>query len=332
LRHLTPEQAGVAVSTASSIVQLLMVALIGVRYLGKWTAVIAVALLSVSAADLAMARRVWSDEPNAAAAAIFLFLCAEIAFHNRGRGWFAALWIWSGYFMLLKETAGFFFGFCIAGLMTRAWWQDRDVRRIAWLALGAVVTAAVSFFVMACLCGGVPAALDVIRHNALAEPGNAYQNEYMTGPWYSIPLELWIIGPFAGTMCAVTFAALLSRRESLWNVLKLDRRQQAFAWGAAILILLVVTSVSLRGTLMDLRYVSLILGAWYLMAGLGMTYLLARIRRRFDGQSGNYVAAMVIIVMVGALAFDYSTYRKVYVGQDLDDLDVLHVVTAPLGR
>jgi hypothetical protein len=71
-RHLTPEQAGVAVSTGASIVQLLLVALIGLRFFGRWVALIAVTLLSTSPADLMMARRVWCDEPNAAAAMIFL--------------------------------------------------------------------------------------------------------------------------------------------------------------------------------------------------------------------------------------------------------------------
>jgi hypothetical protein len=329
---LTPEQAGVAVSAGSSILQLLMVALVGVRFFGRWIAAAAVAFLGACTADLTMARRVWGDEPNAAAALVFLWLCAELAFRQRGRGWYAALWIWAGYFMLLKETAGFFFGFCVAGLMVHAWRQGRDWLKITWLAVGAVVTAIVSFGIMSCLCGGVPVALEVIRHNALAEPGNAYQNLYMSGPWYSIPLELWIVGPAAGTMAAVAFAALLLRRNSLRNVLALDQWQEALAWGIAGLILLVATAVSLRGTLMDLRYVSPILGAWHLMAGLGVSYLLVRIRRRFGGRTGVCVAAVAIIAMVSAVAVDYSIYRVSYVGRDLDDLDVLHVVTAPLGR
>ena len=332
MRHLTPEQAGVAVSTGASIVQLLMVALLGLRFFGRWTAVVAVALLSVCPADLTMARRVWCDEPNAAAAMIFLWLCAEIAFRRRGWPWHAALWLCGGYFMLIKETAGFFFGFCIAGLMIQSWRQHRDWRRLAVLAGGAVATAAVSFAVMACLCGGVPAALETVRHNAIGAAGNVYQIQCMSGPWYSIPLGLWINSPFTATLCAIAFAALIPRRESLGNVLKLDQRQRTSTWGMAGLIVLVVAGISVPGNLMDLRYVSFIFGPRYLMAALGISYLVTRMRNAAGKRVAGLATAAAVIAVIGSCWMDYSSYRKIDVRQDLNDLDIYHVVTAPLPR
>jgi biotin transporter BioY len=332
LRHLSPEQAGVAVSTAASIVQLLMVAVIGLRFFGRWTALAAVALLGVCPADLTMADRVWCDEPIAAGGIIFLWLCLEIAFRRRGWPWYAALWICGGYFMLIKETAGFFYGFCLAALMIQTWLQHRDWRKIAALAAGAVVTAAVSFAVMACLCGGVPAALETIRHNAQAEAGNTFQNNYMRGPWYSIPLGFWILSPLTGTMCAVACVALFLRRNSLGNVLNLDQRQRAVAWWLFGLITLVTVAITLPGNLMDLRYVSFILGLRYLMAGLGLTYTVSRLRSAGGKRAAGLATAAAVIALLVSSRADYSTYRRIYVDRHVNDLDILRVVMEPFER
>jgi 4-amino-4-deoxy-L-arabinose transferase-like glycosyltransferase len=332
LRHLTPVQAGVAVSTGTSILQLLMVAVIGWRFFGRLATVVAVTLLSVCPADLTMARRVWCDEPVAAVGLVFLWLCAELASKRRGWPWFAALWICGGAMVLIKETAGVFYGFCIAGLMIQTWRSYRDWTRLGWIAMGAVATAFMSFAIMACLCGGVPAALDIIRHNAQAEPGNVYQNKCMTGPWYAIPLGLWIVSPFTGTVCAVAFAALILRKNSLGDILKLDQRQRDFTWGLAGLITAVIVAISIPRNLMDLRYVSFIFGPRYLMAGLGVTYLATRLREAGGKRAARWVTTGVTVVVLASCWVDYATYRRVDVRQDLNDLDIYHVVTGPLGR
>jgi hypothetical protein len=203
----TPERAGVGLSIACSIAQLAMVALFGLRFFNRWTVLTAVALLSVCPQDLAMARRVWSDGVAGCAAMILLWICAEISVRPRAKPWYAALWIWSAWFLLLKESGGFFFGFCVSGLALQSWLRDRSWQRVAWIFTGAIATALFSFLVMAVMCGGVDAALDIVRHNVQALPANDYLLTSQEGPWYSFPLGLWVLSPLTAFACAVALAA-----------------------------------------------------------------------------------------------------------------------------
>jgi hypothetical protein len=330
--RVTPQQAGVALSTVSSIVELAMVAVFGLRFFDRWTVVVALALLSVSPQDLAVARRVWGDGVSGCAAMIFLWLCAEISVRPRARAWFAALWIWGAFFLLLKETAGFFFGFCILGLAIQSRRQDGSWKRAAWIITGAAGTAIGSFTVMALLCGGVSAALEIVRHNAQANPGNMYVFANTNGPWYSLPLGLWVLSPLTAFGCAAGLIALILPENSLRVVLSLNDKQRALAWGMGGIICLVIVAATVPYGLKNLRYMSFIVGPWYLMAALGLSYTLVRLKNTLKRRATVPLAAVAALALLLSCWSDYSRYRDMFIRRGLPDLDIRHMVTAPFDR
>jgi hypothetical protein len=328
LGRMDPERAGVALSTASSIAQLAAVALFGLRFFNRWTVLAALALLSVSFQDLTMARRVWGDGVSGCAAMILLWLCAEASVRQRAGAWFAAIWVWSAYFLLLKESGGFFFGFCVLGLAIESWRRHRSWRLVAWILAGAVGTAAYSFALMAYLCGGVSAALETTRHSAQSAPHNLYGAMFQSGPWYSLPLGLWVLGPLAAFCCAAGLAALIAPG----NARSLDPRQRAIALGLGALIVLVITAATLPPALKNLRYISFIVGPWYLMAGLGLTYMVTRLRGILGPRAGRALNVAAVLLVLVSCWSDYSRFHELVVRRGMADLDVLEVVTLPFTK
>ena len=324
-----PEKAGLGLSTGCSIVQLLLVAIVGVRFLNKWAAVIAVALLSVSPMDLELARRVWGDGVSGCVAMMLVWICAEICTRPRARLWYAGLWICSAYFLLVKETGGVFFGLCVVGLAVASWRRSGSWREVGWIGLGAVGTAVCSFTIMAVMCGGVSAALETVRHSAQAAPLNQYGKTFQTGPWYSLPLGMWMLSPLAGCGCAVGVAAIAVARESVRETLGMGRRPMEVLVGMAAVMVLVIAVSSVPPALMNLRYVSFVYGMWYLMAGVGVSFLGRKIEGRLRGWA---VGAVMVLVMGYSCWGDYSRFREMFLQGGVRDLDIRQVVGFPFGE
>jgi hypothetical protein len=322
-------RAGVILSTASSILEFACVAGFGLRFFNRWTVLAALALLSVSPQDLAMARRVWADGVAACGAMMFIWICAEISVRPRARLWFAALWLWGGFFLLLKESGGFFFGFCLLGLAVESWRQTRSWKRPAAIFTGALATAVCSFSVMALACGGLGPALDAARHTGSAALVNPYGINYQSGPWYSYAIGLWVLSPFTAFCCAVGLVALIRPRNPLGEVLALDQSQRDIALGLGGLILLVIITATLPSTLKSIRYLSFIFGPWYLMAALGLTYLMVRARNAFGASAALPLTAVFLSVIVFSCWSDYWLYRDLFIRRAIPDLAIRLVATSP---
>jgi len=303
---------------------------VALRFFGWRVALVATALMSVCPEDLAMAGRVWSDGPAGCAAMVFVWLCAEIAVRPRATLWFTALWIWTVYFLLIKESGGVFFGFCILGLAINSWRRDRSSKGPAWILAGAVATAWCAFALMAVLCGGVPAALECIRVNAGYLPNNLYALYRQQGPWYSFPLALWILSPLTAFGCAIALAALVIPRNSPGEALSLDQKQRPIAIGLGALIVLVIISASIPFGLKNLRYISLITGPWHLMAALGLTYAFTRLSNLAPARARTVITAAAVILLFVCCWADYSRYRDYVVRREMFDLDIREIVTSPL--
>ncbi len=329
LVHCGATQAGVVLSTASSILELALVAGFGLRFFNRWTVVAALALLSVSPQDLAMARRVWADGVAACGAMMFIWICAEISVRPRARLWFAALWLWGGCFLLLKESGGFFFGFCVLGLAAESWRQTGSWKRPAAIFAGALVTAICSFSVMAIACGGLGPALDAARHTGTAALGNPYGIYYQSGPWYSYAIGLWILSPFTAFCCAVGLIALIRPTDRLGEVLALDPSQRTIALGLGGLILLVIITATIPSTLKSIRYLSFVFGPWYLMAALGLTYMMIRLRNAFGVRAALPLTAVCLCVILISCWSDYSLYRDLIIRRAIPDLSIRMVATSP---
>ncbi|HEX4085752.1 MAG TPA: glycosyltransferase family 39 protein [Chthoniobacteraceae bacterium] len=319
LFHRPVMQSGVTLSTAASIVQLALVGLVGLRFFGRPAALAAMAMLSVCPQDLTMARRNWADGSCGCFAMLLLWLCMEIASRRRAWPWWTAFWICGAYFMLLKEACGFYFSFCVAGLAIHAWMRDHSWKPVVRIGAGGLLAAGLSFAFLAWLCGGLSPIAEAVRHVAQFQALGEYARQHQNGPWYSLPLGLWILSPLAAAGCAAAFAALILGG-------KLPRRELVIGMGA--LILLTLTLASLRMGLKNLRYVAFITGPWYLMAGLGLTWLAGLPRKT----TGSIAAACFLTILVAASCWsDFRRFQEYFIHRDIQDLDIHNIATAPFG-
>jgi hypothetical protein len=333
LFRLPAEQAGVALSTAASILQFLLIAVFGLRFFGRWPALVTLTFLTASPQDLAMARRVWGDGVSGCLAMLLLWLCAEIFTRPRARLWYAAFWLSSIYFLLVKETGGIFFGLCILALALHSWRQHRSLPKIARLLAASIITAAAAFAIMATLCGGISPALETVHHSAQAAPTNIYGATYQSGPWYSIPLCFSLLCPGPAFASIAALVAILNRCNPLEKVLNLDTSSRAIAIALAAFIILIITAATIPPALKNLRYVSFIFGPFYLVAALGMAYLAQIIATMFaDTQvrrAGRWVLCLLSIIPIISSAYDYQRFQEAFVHSDIKDLNVRQIMTFP---
>jgi hypothetical protein len=329
--RITPEHAGVALSTASSILQLAMVTLLGLRFFNPWTTLAALALLSASPQDLLMARRVWGDGVSGCVAMVLVWLCAEIIMRPPSRliPWFAGFFISGFYFLLLKESGGFFFGLCALGLAIHSWLQLRAWKPAASIIAATAATALCAFTLMAWLCGGVGGALDAVHHSAHAIPTNSFDISYQSGPWYSFPLGLWVLSPLTAFGCAVAMIALLLPGNPLAQALSLTREQRRITLGIAALIILIIITATLPPALKNIRLISFLFGPWYLMAGLGLTYIFARLRNLPGPRAVAPLTAIATLVVLYSCFSDYSRFQEFFIHHNIRDLNIRQLMDAP---
>jgi hypothetical protein len=171
--------------------------------------------------------------------------------------------------------------------------------------------------------------LETIRHNAQSTAGNVYATVFQNGPWYSFPIGLWVLSPLSAFGAALGLVALIRRRDSLGDVLSLTKNQRMIATGMGALIVLVIAMATVPAQLKNLRYISFILGPWYLMAGLGLSYLVAGLRKLLGERATVPVMGVAVLVVVASCWSDYSGYRELFLRRGAMDLNIRQVVTFP---
>ena len=310
-------QSGVTLSVAASIVQLALVGLVGIRFFGRPAALASMAMLSVCPEDLAMARRVWADGLCGCVAMILLWLCMEIVSRRKAWAWWMAFWICGWYFMLLKEACGIYFGFCVTGLAVQAWMRDHSWKQIIRISAGGLLAMGLGFTFLAWFCGGLSTIAETIRHGAQSLALGDYARLHQNGPWYSLPLGLWILSPFATAGCAVAFLAILFSG---------DLRRRDLVIGMGAIIFLTLAFASMRMGLKNLRFIAFIIGPWYLMAGVGLTWLAGLPRK---GLGSIAAACLLAILVAGSCWSDFERFQEFFVHRDIPDLDIRDIAAAP---
>ena len=329
LFRMTPEHAGVALSAASSILQLALVAFLGFRFFGAWTALTALALLSVSPQDVLMARRVWGDGVSGCVAMALVWLCAEIIVRphlTRARPWFIAFFVCGLYFLLLKESGGFFFGLCAVGLAIHVWFHFRSWKLVTSIVAATAATALCAFVLVASSCGGVASVLTAVHHSAQAITTNIFDIDYQSGPWYSFPVGLWVLSPLTAFGCAAGIAALLLPGCPLARTLSLTREQRLIAVGMTALIILIIIVATVPPALKNVRLISFIFGPWYLMAGLGLTYMIVKLRALPWPRAITALAALVVIY---SCLSDFSRFQEYFLRHNIQDLNIRQLMDVP---
>jgi len=307
-------EVGAYISLACSILYLLLVAWIGIRFFNPWIAVSAVTFQAFSLGALGIARRAWGDGFFGLVSLLVLYLTLEIT-RNPRRIFLYPLFFFAGtYAMLTKETSVMSYGLCGLWLVGFLLWKERWWKGAALVALGGVISVAAALGIWASLAGGVHIVLSAFTD---VKVDSDWGRLNAGGPWWQLAYLLWIVGPLTAAMAIAGIAT------SIFPA-KVRARLGIEDFGAyrlpAVIFVSFLVFASLVGTLQYLRILSPADGPYCLLAGLGLWNLLT-IARRFLSAADFRTLALVMLLAVAIEGVrDYQIFTYVVVRTGMQDL------------
>lgn len=298
---------GAYISCASSILSLLLLVVLGLRFFNPWITSAALLLLSVSPIDLAIARRTWQDSLIGFIGCSLIYLCAEIGRNPRRTSLYILFAALGAYGILVKETGIIIFGLCTAWLVWILFAENKDHLRgaiaMALVVLGLIVSASI----LVHASGGIGQLLEVYNNWKHSVQANFYNIEYQSGPWYSFLEGFWIISPAGSILCVVGILGAWKKRASAGIALI----------GMAFLLIVMLTPYS-----KSMRYVSVIFVPFYLMAGAGFWQLITAAKMRF-GAALFYAATCILsLALIFGAWHDINTFKKAFVRTGILDTSI----------
>jgi hypothetical protein len=297
-------------SALASILGIAVAIAIGWRFIHPWAGVLGGLLLAVFPADLALARRAWTDSPLTLLGLIMLFCALSIATGPRERDrWAGPVLILTGSIaLLLKEGAVAIYGMCgllaVIGLVRR-----KLVRHAIVLSAGAAAGILLVLAVWTWVAGGWSEVVNIMAGVSAANASNQYAIDYATGPGYKILAGLWKISP---AVAALSAAGL---------VLALRRKVPALTGLAAFTLLFGALPMVLAHWL-NLRYISIVFAPLCLFAAFAAIEGVRYARRRLPELDFHAAAAAVAVALLLISIGDYQRFRHVWVENDVPDLTV----------
>ena len=309
-----------------SILQFLFVAVIGLRFFDRWTALVALAFLSVCPMELAIARRVWQDGVAGCVGLMLFYFCMEASLSSRKGIWLGLFWLFGAWFLMIKESTVPVFCLYSLWLVVICRLRKCTPGKCALIAAGCALTGLFSFTMMAWLSGGISNFLAVIQHNKQSMHLNLYAINFQNGPWYSHMLGWWILSPVPATLCLVCMAAWIMPGRIPARVLKFDDEARLVTWGLVLIALIVTVMATLPPYLKNLRYITFIYGPCYLLGGIGLRYLWTLCKEEMAAPARRWSLVAATLLILGAMAADFSTFHRVFIKEGMNDLAIIRLI------
>jgi len=308
------EKVGAYISCAFSIISLLLLIVLGLRFFNPWITLSALLFMSVSPMDLAISRRTWQDAMLGCIGLSLIYFCCELTRNTHKLIWYIPFIIVGSYCILIKESGMLIYGLCTFWILWIIFVKERSFLKgfIFMIVSGVAISASLLTLVYA--AGGIKPIIEVLTHIKEAMPTNIYAVEYQSGPWYYFLQGFWIISPVNAFLCVFGIAgAFLS---SLPN----DKNRSAI-FSIIFFMVVFMTITILTPYCQNLRYVSVLYGPFYLMAGLGLWYIVSFIKLKTK-DSFVYIAIAFIIAIILVAAGDYRNFKKIFVRTGILDVSI----------
>ncbi len=303
------EGVGAMISCAASIGSVVVLALLAMRFFPPWAGVLAMLFYAVLPADLAIARRTWTDALVELAGLLLIWFACETTRSPERRIWLVLLAIIGGLSLTVKESMPVPWGFC--GL----WMFWILARRRLWmnaaiLLAANVAAAGLSLWWLAGQVGSLHDYVAIVSGIPAANAANDYALEYASGPVYLLLYAYWIIAPMT-SLLAVAGAAVVFLR----------RRESALIFITGFSLAYIAVAMSIPHWI-NLRYVGNTFGPLCLLAGLGTWWLIERGSEWMDAADRRPFAAMAIAIVIGGATADYIRFRNFFVRDEVVDLSI----------
>jgi 4-amino-4-deoxy-L-arabinose transferase-like glycosyltransferase len=317
------ESVGAFLSCAASIGSLFLLALIGIRFFPPWATFFALLFLAVSPAELELARRTWADACVGFLGLSLVYVAGQITRDSQRRIWHWLFVLFGSLGTLVKEFGLVVFGLCTVWVLWVMLIQRRDFRGGLALMAGVLVGTGVTVVWLANSIGGFSVLVQTVINWRAAHLTNTYALEYQSGPGYLLLWAFQIISPVSAFFFVIGLVVMLLSRRRL-GFIRLPAgaaNWQVIGW-IALFVLGYLALPMLLPHWLNLRYVSVLFGPFYLLAGVGFWYA-ASVCWNHLGILHRRVFAAVIILGVGiGASSDYRRFDRMFVRNGLGDLSV----------
>ncbi|HVW10287.1 MAG TPA: glycosyltransferase family 39 protein [Bryobacteraceae bacterium] len=303
------EGVGAAISCAASIGSVVVLALLAVRFLPPWAAAIAMLLYAVLPADLAIARRTWTDGLVELAGLLMIWFACEVTRRPQRRLWLVLLAIAGGLSLTVKESMPVPWAFCGLWML---WILARKQLRanVAILLASSAVAAGFSLWWLAGQVGSLHDYIAIVSGIPAANAANEYALEYASGPAYLLLKAFWIIAPMTSLLAVVGAAIVFLRK-----------RESALIFITGFSAAYIALAMAMPHWI-NLRYVGNTFGPVCLLAGLGAWWLIETGSEWIDATDRRPFAAVAIAIIIGGAAADYIRFRNYFVRDEVVDLSI----------
>lgn len=292
-----------------SILSLVILVILALRFFNRYVALYALLFMSVSSIPLAISRRTWSDAMLEFLGILLIYFSCEIIRSSKWR------WLWylpfvaiGSYAALVKESGAVFYGLCVIWIIWALFIKDKSVVQGLILAGTSMVGAALSVAVTLYVSGGLTSALDVMKHFSEALPGNTYAALYQTGPWHQFVGGFLIVSPLTSCLCLIALVRIKENRDILFGIV---------FFMTALIILTLAAPLS-----QNMRYVSPAFGIFYLLGGVGLWRILAYTKERADMFTFSFIAVVLAgVLSLGAIR-DYQGFRRIFIRTGIVDTSI----------
>jgi hypothetical protein len=316
----TDANLGAYISFVFSIISLALLILLGLRFFNPWVSLYALTFMSVSGMDLAIARRTWLDAMLGCMGLALIYFCCEITRDSKRIFWYILFILIGSYSLLVKETAPAIYGLCIIWILWILFINEKAFIKGALFIIASGVGAAISALILIQAAGGIKPIYQVMQHVKLGLPTNTYAIEYQSGPWYNFLQGFWIISPLSAFLFILGVAGVVLHKGKLQKYLTLTNTKAVYGI-IFFTIAFMVFSIALPAC-QNLRYVSVLFAPFYLMAGLGLWYLISLIRVRLSNFSLVLVSALCLSGIIIAAINDYKSFQKIFVKTGILDVSI----------
>jgi len=323
----TDEMPGSYISFVSSIAALMLLVVIGLRFFNAWITAYALLFLAVSPLDLAIARRAWQDSLLGLLGLLLIYCCCEITRNTKNIAWYIVLVLTGSYCVLIKENGALMFAMCLAWVFLVLFFRDKAFLKGATLLFATAVAVAASVYCLVRLAGGLQPVIDAFKHTNEIKPLNRYINEYQNSPWYGVLQGFWLTSPVNAVLCAAGMAGFFFAPKSPGGAPFLsDAKARQAVMGIMLYTLAYLLVMILTPYCQNMRIVSLLYAPFYLVAGLGLWYIVSAAGKALGGYGLRAVAAVVIVAALWIAVSDYRNFERMFVMTGARDLSAKMVV------
>jgi len=285
-----------------------VMAIIGIRFLPPWAGCAAMLFYVVFPAELAIARRTWTDALVELAGLLLIWLVCEIARDSKRLIWYPLFALIGSLGLLVKESMPMPYGLCALWIL----WilvRRREWRTVPIFVVATAVGMGAGLSWLSDQVGSLHGYIAIVMGIPKANAANPYALEYASGsPWLMLQ-AFWIVAPVASLLSVAGLFAALRKPE------------RPLIFLASFTLAYVAIAMAMPHFL-NLRYVGNTYGSFCLLAGLGCWYLISKGWEWLDVTDRQAFAVIAIAVVLGSAAADYLRFQRYFVRDETADLSI----------